>query len=113
MYYYNCTLNNEPVVFYHPKELKDEDFKIIKAEKVKEIGREELDLEPNSLHPILSFDDFILRTFNRKTNTHKLGLLNINSFKELSNEYSLIQEKKSKLSHSEREIVSTVFESLV
>lgn len=83
-------------------------------EKEKEITYNELTSEYCRL-PILSLNDFLLRTIRPKSRTtsHVLGELHIDSFEQLEHENGLIELKKSKLSKSQRDIVQWRYDELL
>lgn len=58
-------------------------------------------------YPMVYVNDLILRSLNRRarTVTHVLDELNISCWAALKKEFDRIQEKKSKLSRSQRELV--------
>ena len=64
-----------------------------------------------SLYPLLDVNDLIIRSLNRKarTGTHILDELGLSCWMAIKNEYQKIQEKKSKFSRSQRELVVTTY----
>lgn len=92
---------------------EDVDIEQFKLENKKDITFEELISEYKRL-PILSLNDFVLRTFNPKvrTITHILGECKIDSWEQLENEHKLIELKKSNLSKSKRELVEKRYNEL-
>ena len=91
-----------------------EDFKElaedINIEIEKELSFEEFEKD-YSFYPMLYVNDLILRSFNNRsrTSSHILDELGISCWIKLKNEYNLIQEKKSKLSRSQREILTHLY----
>jgi hypothetical protein len=89
-------------VLFDKKEIKEvADHLNIEIEKTMDF--EEFDKNYNKI-PLLCLDDLVVRSISNKTrtNTHVLSELGISTWTEVKNEYNLIQEKKSKFSHSER-----------
>lgn len=80
--------------------------KEMNIEVEKDFDFEEFD-KNYSLYPLLSLNDLILRMLNKKarTITHVLDEVGISCWVKLKNEFSKIQEKKSYLSRSQREMV--------
>lgn len=72
----------------------------------KEITFEEFDKD-YSFYPLVDANDLIIKAISKrgKTATHKLDSLDISCWIKLKQEYNKIQEKKSNLSRSERELV--------
>lgn len=92
---------------YDKEEFNPEEFNLV---KVKDASLNEvLDL------PILNLYDFVIRTVRPKerTDTHILGELGLETFSDLFNEKQLIDQKKSKLSKSQRDIVIKRYTELV
>lgn len=72
----------------------------------KELIFEEFDKD-YALYALMTVNDMLLRSMNKKarTTTHKLDELKISCWFALKREYNLIQEKKSNLSRSQRDLV--------
>lgn len=81
---------------------------------VKEITQEELKTG-YCLYPIMRLSDFLFGVLNSKkrTDTNKLSECKIETFKAFEYEANLIAEKKSKLSHSQRELVLKVYNEIL
>lgn len=71
-----------------------------------EFGFEEFD-KNYSFYPLMSLQDLLLRTINKKarTITHVLDELGISCWMKIKQEYTKIQEKTSSLSRSHREML--------
>lgn len=80
----------------------------------KEISLEELKKD-YSLCPIMSVNDLILRSLSRRsrTATHILDELGISCWLKLEQEYNKVQEKKSYLSRSQRELVVSQYDFII
>ena len=106
-HYKDDTLN---FILYSKDDFKDVTEQM-NIEIEKEITFEEFNKD-YSFHPLMSLNDLILRSLNQKarTNTHVLNELNISCWQKLSDEYNKIQEKKSSLSRSQREMVVKTYE---
>ena len=92
-------------VLFDKKDIKEVTKEMnIEVEETFNIEKLEKDF---SLCPLLSLNDLILRMLNKKarTVTHVLDEVGISCWAKLNNEYSKIQEKKSYLSRSQREMV--------
>lgn len=76
----------------------------------KEISFEEMKKD-YSFYPIISANDLILRSLNSKsrTNSHVLDELGISRWINIENEWNKIQDKKSKLSKSQRDRVEDLY----
>lgn len=98
--FYLC--DNKFIVF-DDTDFNPEDFNLPNP---KQVTLEEIQTEYQFI-PILELNEFLLRILNSKfrTDTHKLGENNINSYYELVKEYDLIQQKKSTKSSAIRNIV--------
>ena len=90
-------------ILFDNKEFKPEDFNL---EKIEEIGLEDVKTKYNTL-PILELNDFLLKTIRPKerTVTHILAENKVETFSDLEYQKDLISQKKSSLSHSQREMV--------
>ena len=95
------------------KTSKGEDIQIYDSEYLKELNFSDFGLtdieditELDGLLPIYPLNDIILSQIIRKsTDSQKLENLGLFTWGDLSIEYSKINEKISKLSHSQRELV--------
>lgn len=78
-------------------------------------------IEPNKImseydeFPILNLNDFLLRGLkhNARTDTHVLGEAGIDTLYQLVHEKLLIEQKKSKLSKSKRDIVLKRYDDII
>ena len=78
-------------------------------------------IEPNKImseydeFPILNLNDFLLRGLkhNARTDTHILGEAGIDTLYQLVHEKLLIEQKKSKLSKSKRDIVLKRYDDIM
>ena len=91
---------------------------------LKELGLELEDvevIEPNKIMseydevPIMNLNDFLLRMLkhNERTTTHILGELGLDSLYQLTHEKLLIDQKKSKLSSSQRKLVLQRYNDII
>jgi len=99
-------------VLYDKKDLK-EIVEQMNMEIEKEISFEEFEKD-FALYPMLDVDDLIIRTVNHKarTATHILDELGISCLATLKKEYVKIQEKSSRLSKSQRDLVEKQYKYL-
>lgn len=80
----------------------------------KELSFEEFDKD-YSFYALLSVNDLLLRSLNRKARTtaHVLDELKISCWMAIKKEFAKIQEKKSNLSRSQRDMVINYYNSIV
>ena len=113
MYFCVCKLpeQEEKFILFDKQEFKPTEFNL---EEIKQIEFKDLPTKYRN-YPILSLNDFMLRIFQPKsrTITHILGELGINSFEQLDYEHTLILNKKSNLSSSQRNLVKQRYEELL
>ena len=97
--------NEDNFILYDEKDLK-ELAEHLNIEIEKEISFEELEKEYFN-YPILAADDLFVRALSKRTRTatHILDELGISNWEKLKAEYEKVQEKKSYLSRSQRELV--------
>lgn len=113
--FYICRIpipnENEEFILYDRKAFKPDDFNV---EGVKEITLDEVKSDYNLL-PILSLNDFVLGTLNTKMRTHYriLRECGIETFKAFEYEKGLVENKKSKLSRSQRDLVLALYTDMV
>ena len=83
-------------------------------EPIKEITQEELKTG-YCLYPIIKLSDFLFGMLNTKkrTATNRMSECKIETFKAFDYEANLIAEKKSKLSHSQRELVLKIYNEIL
>ena len=96
---------DDSFVLYDKKDLK-EVTEHMNMEIEKEVSFEEFDKDL-CFYPMLYVNDLLIRSIKPKarTNTHILDEVGISCWIKLKQEYDKIQEKKSYLSKSQRDIV--------
>ena len=96
------------------KEDLKEITKHINIEIEKELSFEEFDKD-YSFYTLLSVNDLLLRSLNKKARTtaHVLDELHISCWMAVKKEYNKIQEKKSKLSRSQRDLVCKYYDAVI
>ena len=80
----------------------------------KELSFEEFDKD-YSFYALLSVNDLLLKSLNRKARTtaHVLDELKISCWMAVKREFAKIQEKKSNLTRSQRERVTDYYNSII
>lgn len=110
-----CHINSQPdnkFILFDKEEIKLEELQL-ELTQDEEISWQDL-ISKYKFLPILSLNEFILRIINPKyrSTTHILGEIGISSFYELEEEYFKIELKQSKLSKSQRELVTKRYNEL-
>lgn len=100
---------NDQFILYSEKDIP---FEGSNLELEKELSFSDIETEHFDI-PLYPLEDFILASLSKKkTKSGKLNDENISNYIELLQEYQLIQEKKSKLSRSKRDLVVSTFNRL-
>ena len=91
--------DDKEFLLYDKEEFNPEEFNLVKVKDT--TVQESLDI------PVLKLTDFVLRTMRPKerTDTHILGEIGLETISDLFKEKQLIDQKKSRLSKSQRDIV--------
>ena len=96
-------------VLYDKKDIKEvTEYMNIEVEETFDFEKFDKDF---AFYPLMSLNDLLLRTLNKKarTATHVLDEVDISCWMKLKQEHAKIQEKKSYLSRSQRELVEKTF----
>ena len=111
--FYICRLKEdlEDFIVFDKEEIKPEDFNL---DPVKQISLEELKTEYNLL-PLIKLDEFLLRALRPKERTTNriLAECGIENYTAITYEKDLINQKKSNLSRSQRELVLKRYQEIV
>ena len=104
-----CHFKDNPsdrIIFFDKEERNNEILENMNLEVEKDLTFKDI-CENYSVFPILSLNDVILTTLNPKikTDTRRLDEMGCLFWVILETQYNLIQEKKSKLSRSQRELI--------
>lgn len=97
-------------VLFDKKDIK-ETTQYMGIEVETEFEYEEFDRD-YSRFPLMSISDLIIRTMNKRarTTTHVLDEIGISCWMAIKQEYAKIQEKKSYLSRSQRDLVEKQYQ---